>query len=75
MNPSDFIQPQNTNDDYNSLETIVALEEPDRTNRIRDIIKNTEEKEIKQKWEFILERIKLLGIHAEGFFPEEIIDF
>jgi len=57
------------------IEQTVLLNEPDRSKKLESLIAISEDLAVKRKLKLILERVNLLGLHIEGFLPEEIIDF
>lgn len=67
--------PNDEEEFFLSLEGIVILDEPERSLRIDQLIQNTSDEIKRQRYEKVLNRITMLGLHVEGFLPEEIIDF
>lgn len=58
-----------------SLQDIVSLNEPERSLHIENLIQNSVDEKKRLRYERVLERITLLGVHVVGFLPEEVIDF
>jgi len=58
-----------------SLQDLVILDEPERSGRIEELILNSSNEIYRQRYEKVLNRITMLGVHVEGFLPEEVTDF
>jgi len=76
MKKQKFNDPQNLSQDL-IIKTAkgAGLEGPDRIAFFESLIKSTKSVEEVNHLTLLLQRIKILGIHVDGFVPEEIIKF